>query len=61
MDVVRKKIGLSRLGHRGQRPRERTTHTTGIADLTIVDHDVNVGSMNFIVPTVSVRSAVKPT
>ncbi|NLA85834.1 MAG: chemotaxis protein CheA [Clostridiales bacterium] len=63
MDVVKKNIGMiggtvtvdSVYG-------EGTTHTIRIPlTLTIVDGmKFNVGEMNFIVPTVSVRSAVKP-
>ncbi len=63
MDVVQKNIGMiggtvtvdSVYG-------EGTTHTIRIPlTLTIVDGmKFNVGEMNFIVPTVSVRSAVKP-
>lgn len=63
MDVVRKNIGY--IGGSvtvDSIPGEGTTHTIRIPlTLTIVDGmKFNVGSMNFIVPTVSVRSAVKP-
>lgn len=63
MDVVRKNI--SYIGGSvsvDSTPGEGTTHTIRIPlTLTIVDGmKFNVGKMNFIVPTVSVRSAVKP-
>jgi two-component system chemotaxis sensor kinase CheA len=63
MDVVKKNIGV--IGGSvtvDSIPGEGTTHTIRIPlTLTIVDGmKFNVGSMNFIVPTVSVRSAVKP-
>jgi two-component system chemotaxis sensor kinase CheA len=63
MDVVKKNIGV--IGGSvtvDSTPGEGTTHTIRIPlTLTIVDGmKFNVGSMNFIVPTVSVRSAVKP-
>ena len=63
MDVVRKNI--SYIGGSvtvDSTPGAGTTHTIRIPlTLTIVDGmKFNVGKMNFIVPTVSVRSAVKP-
>jgi two-component system chemotaxis sensor kinase CheA len=63
MDVVRKNIGY--IGGSvtvDSEPGKGTVHTIRIPlTLTIVDGmKFNVGSMNFIVPTVSVRSAVKP-
>lgn len=63
MDVVRKNIGY--IGGSvtvDSEPEKGTVHTIRIPlTLTIVDGmKFNVGSMNFIVPTVSVRSAVKP-
>ncbi len=63
MDVVRKNIGI--IGGSvtvDSIPGEGTTHTIRIPlTLTIVDGmKFNVGKMNFIVPTVSVRSAIKP-
>jgi two-component system chemotaxis sensor kinase CheA len=63
MDVVKKNIGV--IGGSvivDSTPGEGTTHTIRIPlTLTIVDGmKFNVGQMNFIVPTVSVRSAVKP-
>jgi len=63
MDVVRKNIGV--IGGSvtvDSVAGEGTTHTIRIPlTLTIVDGmKFNVGDMNFIVPTVSVRSAVKP-
>ncbi|SHH84000.1 two-component system, chemotaxis family, sensor kinase CheA [Sporobacter termitidis DSM 10068] len=63
MDVVRKNIGV--IGGSvtvDSTPGMGTTHTIRIPlTLTIVDGmKFNVGKMNFIVPTVSVRSAVKP-
>ena len=63
MDVVRKNIGY--IGGSvtvDSTPGAGTTHTIRIPlTLTIVDGmKFNVGQMNFIVPTVSVRSAVKP-
>ena len=63
MDVVRKNIGY--IGGSvtvDSAPGAGTTHTIRIPlTLTIVDGmKFNVGKMNFIVPTVSVRSAVKP-
>lgn len=63
MDVVRKNIGV--IGGSvvvDSTPGEGTIHTIRIPlTLTIVDGmKFNVGQMNFIVPTVSVRSAVKP-
>jgi two-component system chemotaxis sensor kinase CheA len=63
MDVVRKNIGM--IGGSvtvDSAPGTGTTHTIRIPlTLTIVDGmKFNVGTMNFIVPTVSVRSAVKP-
>jgi two-component system chemotaxis sensor kinase CheA len=63
MDVVRRNIG--NIGGSvivDSAPGQGTTHTIRIPlTLTIVDGmKFNVGKMNFIVPTVSVRSAVKP-
>ncbi|UOO37338.1 chemotaxis protein CheA [Oscillospiraceae bacterium CM] len=63
MDVVRKNIGL--IGGSvtvDSTPGKGTVHTIRIPlTLTIVDGmKFSVGKMNFIVPTVSVRSAVKP-
>jgi two-component system chemotaxis sensor kinase CheA len=63
MDVVKKNIGL--IGGSvtiDSVPGQGTTHTIRIPlTLTIVDGmKFNVGAINFIVPTVSVRSAVKP-
>lgn len=63
MDVVRKNIGI--IGGSiavDSTPGVGTTHTIRIPlTLTIVDGmKFSVGKMNFIVPTVSVRSAVKP-
>lgn len=63
MDVVRKNIGI--IGGTvtvDSTPGAGTTHTIRIPlTLTIVDGmKFSVGKMNFIVPTVSVRSAVKP-
>jgi two-component system chemotaxis sensor kinase CheA len=64
MDVVRKNI--SQIGGSvtlDSVPGKGTTHVIRIPlTLTIVDGmKFNVGKMNFIVPTVSVRSAVKPS
>ena len=63
MDVVRKNIGY--IGGSvtvDSEPGKGTVHTIRIPlTLTIVDGmKFNVGAMNFIVPTVSVRSAIKP-
>jgi two-component system chemotaxis sensor kinase CheA len=63
MDVVRKNIGyIGGSVTLDSTPGAGTTHTIRIPlTLTIVDGmKFNVGKMNFIVPTVSVRSAVKP-
>jgi two-component system chemotaxis sensor kinase CheA len=63
MDVVRKNIGYIGGSVMVDSEHEKgTIHTIRIPlTLTIVDGmKFNVGTMNFIVPTVSVRSAVKP-
>ena len=63
MDVVRKNIGyIGGSVTLDSTPGAGTTHTIRIPlTLTIVDGmKFNVGKMSFIVPTVSVRSAIKP-